>query len=180
MGKILESFLQVISPVINFTDEMSKDYREALTKNFNNKVDQRFLGGSEKQAKFVFGLMISQTTEADEVLIYSRALEHSFYSEVLTSSKCRIRIILDDVKGLDVIKSLPQDVQRRVACCYILSHDASEKHFIMFDNAFRCEVKEGKELYSVSNFNEPDETIKKLRARFERHWKDSILCVNPS
>lgn len=176
MRKIWESFLKLFPPVICSTGELSRDYRKAVMKLADDKVDQRFLGASGDHAKFVAELILEHSTEASEVLIYSRALKDAFYEEVLRFSKCYIRVVLDDKEGIQVIKRLPQDVQNRVLVQF--THTPKGAHFLLLNNAVRFELK-GDESFAICNFNESDETIKKLSNRFEELWKNAELYPKP-
>ena len=176
MGKIWESFLKLFPPVIRSTGELPREYRKAVTKLADGKVDQRFLGDSGEHAKFVAGLILEHSTEASEVLIYSKALEDAFYEEVLRSSKCHIKVVLDNEEGIQVIKRLPQDVQNRLV--FRFAHTPKGAHFLLLNNAVRFELK-GDELFAICNFNESDETIKKLSNRFEELWKNADLYPKP-
>lgn len=176
MRKIWESFLKLFPPVICSTGELPRDYRKAVTKLADDKIDQRFLGASNEHAKFVAGLILEHSTESSELLIYSEALEDAFYEEVLRFSKCHIKVVLDNEEGVQIIRRLPQEVQNRLVVRF--THTPKGAHFLFLNNAVRFELK-GDELFAVCNFNESDEAIQKLRDRFEELWKNAELHPRP-
>ena len=177
MRKIWESFLRLFTPSASFAGELPRDYRKAVTKLADDKVDQRFLGASDAHAKLVAGIILEHSTEASEVLIYSKALEDAFYEEVLRFSKCHIKVVLDSEEGIKVIRRLPQDVQNRLVVRF--TNTPKGAHFLFLNNAVRFELK-GNELFAVSNFNESDEAIQRLRDRFEELWENAELYPSPS
>jgi len=155
------------------------DYIVALGELADNEENRRFLNGSNDEASIVTWLMIRHATEDDEVLIYSKALSPLFYAEILRAAsiqplKCRFRIVLDDKEGMKVVKALPVEIQSHVDCRYLLEPEGG--HFLVFDDAFRYEIKDHHdELSVVCNFSER-ETAQKLRSGFERRWEKSASC----
>ena len=155
------------------------NYIAAVTKLADERKNLRFLNDSNNFAKLVAWLMIRNVCPADEVLIYSKALTQSFYSEImrascLLDSKPRFKIVLDNKDGIEVIKKLPEDVQRRIDCRVATTQDGS--HMLLTPVAFRAEAKSYRdELFVVCNFYEP-EVVQTLKSRFERIWANSVPC----
>lgn len=214
MNKILKAIAQVIltvlwafyailgKPLVSLFKAPQKkernatvpeEYRNAVTKLAEIKKNQRFLNGTNAHAEVVAGLMIAHAREADEVLIYSDALSEAFYQAVLRYSKCRIKILLDNSDGKDIIKALPQDVQNRLD--YRMTRVADGAHFLVSGDAFRYELEyptrlvfgivvqlkpehpePHDELFVVCNFYEPRIT-RRLQARFEDMWASSVSCT---
>ncbi|MFZ3043690.1 MAG: hypothetical protein WA058_01100 [Minisyncoccia bacterium] len=139
------------------------------------RVNERFLTDSNDQAFWTVFLMISHVREEDTVLIYSRALEHHFFLQALCQSKCHIDIILDDVRGVEVIAALPQSFLSRIE--WRISSSACGRHFLVAGDSFRYDGDDqSDELYAICNFNEP-ETVQKLRARFKDIWGNALLTL---
>lgn len=192
LGKPLISIFKVPAKKKN-EETVSQEYRDAVTKLAEVKKNQRFLNGTNADAKVVAGLMIARAEEADEVLVYSDALSAAFYKEVLRHSKCRIKVLLDDREGINIIKALPQDVQSRLECR--VTKVAGGAHFLVSDDAFRYELEypthlvfgivvqyETKhpephdELFVVCNFYEP-RISQRLRDRFGDMWTNAVICA---
>lgn len=192
LGKPLVSIFKAPVKKKN-VETVSQEYRDAVTKLAEIKKNQRFLNGTNADAKVVAGLMITRAEQVDEVLVYSDALSADFYKEVFRHSKCRIKILLDDREGINIIKALPQDVQNRLE--YRVTRVADGAHFLVSDDAFRYELEyptrlmfgivvqyETKhperhdELYVVCNFYEPRIT-QRLRTRFEDMWANAVFCA---
>lgn len=153
------------------------EYSDALTKIADERTNQRFLNDSNSQAELVFWLMLRSLRPNDEVLIYSDALSHPFYLRILAGpcflkSKPVCKIVLDDKAGIEIIKKLPEDAQRRIDCRLAPTKDGA--HMIVTHHAFRFEAKDyHDELFVVCNFNEL-EVVERLKKRFDRIWENSV------
>ena len=157
MKKILKGILQVILTIVWFVyvvlrrlvarlnparrmkTVLSEEYRLAIFCLARKKVNRRFLNDSNEHGELVSRLILADTAESDEVFIYSKSLTPMFYRKVLLPSKCHIKILLDDKKGINIIKTLPKDVQSRLDCR--LTSVQSGEHFLVSNDAFRYELK---------------------------------------
>lgn len=151
---------------------VTDEYRDAVTKLADNKTDRRFLNDSGEHATLLANLMIGRSQADDEVLIYSGELVPAYFENALISAKGKIRILVDDKKGLSVIDNLPKDVRSKIQIKQI-SAEKDSNHFFVSGKAMRYELSHDKAT-AVANFNEPDSQIQKLKTTFNKMWDCAI------
>lgn len=153
------------------TQQMMEEYRKAVTALADTKENRRFLNDSCEHAKDLANLMVGRAQSDDESLIYSGELGKGCFNDALTTSKGKIRILLDDRKGIAVVKSLPKGVQDRIEV-RIVEQQPRGNHFFVSGQSFRYET-DHVDSTAVANFNEPD-TVEKLTLLFDDMWGQAI------
>lgn len=157
-------------PKVTPESKVTPEYRDAVTKLAEERKNQRFLNDSPEHAKLLAELMIGRSDENDDVLIYSEKLPLSCFGDALNNSKsAKIRVLLDDVSGVEEIKKLSPEVSSRITSRVLKGPDGS--HFFLTKNSFRLEIDHAK-AKAVANFNDP-EAIHILRSRFESLWTNA-------
>lgn len=152
---------------------LPQEYIDAVTKLSEEKTNRRFLNDSGEHAKLLIDLMIGKSKPGEEVSIYSGELKACCFGDALKTAQGDIRVLLDDEAGLSVISSLPEDVKKRVE--YRLVNNKDQSHFFIAGTAMRFE-RNHDDATAVANFNEPEDKLNILRARFEQMW-ESAICA---
>lgn len=141
-----------------------------------DQVNEVVVSSSNAYAQLIAGLMVSRATASDQMLIYSEDLSLPFYAEILRSSVCNIKILLDSAEGISVIRMLPHYIQDRIE--YRLMEQHYPAHFLVVGNSLRLTEHEKNELHSSSNFCDP-KSAAFLRGRFDFYWEESVPCAVP-
>ncbi|MDO8811901.1 MAG: hypothetical protein Q7J38_07740 [Gallionella sp.] len=152
------------------TPQVTAEYRVAVTALATNKENRRFLNDSCEHAKLLADLMIGCAQNDDETVIYSGELGKDCFENALVSSQGKVRILLDNKSGNEIINSLPENVKARIEV-RMIKHPCDE-HFFVSGNSFRYET-DHEESTAVANFNEPETAIK-LKALFNNMWDQAI------
>jgi hypothetical protein len=150
---------------------VSKEYIEAVTKLAKNKTNRRFLNDSGDHAKLLIDLMVGNSQEGDDVLIYSGELKQSCFEDALKTGKGNIRILLDDIKGLSVIEKLPESSRNRIEIKQIQEKDGN--HFLVSGTSVRYELSHD-DATAVANFNEPIDELQALQTHFNEMWGSAV------
>ena len=160
----------------NLSNTSPMSYEDAVRFIANNNVNRRFLNDANEHTKLVVELMVDHIKDGDEVLIFTSTLP-AFYDVALQNPKCKFRIIVDNIDGLNAVRTLRSEVSRRIDCRFVSVPEG--KHFISLGSAYRMTVDHDSESLAVSNFNEP-EAVQRLQSRFERMWKCSVPRIESS
>ncbi|GEM_PF-3095111 len=150
-----------------------EEYEDGLQRIAKNNRNERFLSDSNEHAKLVIELIASRAKDGDEVLIYTSTLP-AFYDVALRNPKCKFRILVDSIDGMNAVRILCSEVSHRIDCRF--AHVPEGKHFISLGCAYWMAVDHDSELVGISNFNEP-EAVQRLQSRFERMWECSATHI---
>lgn len=150
--------------------KVTPEYKAAITMWANERNEKRFLNDSCDHAQLLASLMIGRSDRDDDVLIYSKNLPTSCFSEALVNSKSNnIRIVVENEGAVKEIKNLPEELQKRINCR--VAKVAEGAHFWIAGDSFRLEMDHEKAT-AIASFNDP-EAIAKLRMRFDRLWANA-------
>lgn len=153
------------------TPQVTTEYRDAVTALATNKENRRFLNDSCEHAKLLAELMVGRAqNDNEDTVIYSGELGKDCFNNALVTSQGKVRILLDNKSGNEIINSLPENVRARIEV-RMTKHPCDE-HFFVSGNSFRYETDHEKST-AVANFNEP-ETANKLKALFNNMWDQAI------
>jgi hypothetical protein len=155
---------------------VTPEYLQAVTNLADKEVNRRFLNDSSAHAKLLACLMIGRTKVGEDALIYSGGLGKGVFDDAFKDAQGSIRVLLDSGEGIEIIKSLPDEVKRRIEVKKTAK--ASKNHFFVAGNSFRYELNHDSAT-AVANFNEP-ETVAKLQTLFNTMWNQSTECLNPT
>ena len=147
--------------------KLTTEYVDAVTELANSKTNRRFLNDSAEHAKLLANLMIGKSSEEDTALIYSGELKEPCFNEALKSARGKIRILLDDPKGLEVLATISN--RNRIQVRIAKPNQQKINHFFVCGSAFRVELDHGKAT-ALANFNEQS-VVDQLRAQFDISWE---------
>lgn len=152
------------------------NYEDAVRFIENNNVNRRFLNNTYEHVRLVVELMIGRMMDGDEVLIYTSTLP-AFYEVALRNPKCKLRILVDNIHGMNAVRILRSEVSCRIDCRFVSAPEG--KYFMSGGSAYRMVVDNDNEFIAVSNFNEP-EAVQRLRSRFDRMWECAVSHLESS